>query len=574
MKMIRDAFQLIQLRNRLKSQLRATNKKLEESTNHDDRMTLPLERADLQRRITDVNKTLSKQHRFLYLYQNTIEVLVSPLNISEGLATLIGVLLPVVPVVVALILSNMSNISKSHESENSDGIAIFFVVDMSDNMNHSIDQIGNTRALIAQQVVARTLSSYQFLNDRYAGILAIGGGQNGDMDACTRAVEEPIQQINSNVINTFTDFVDYRHVGGNTAYNYGLSNTINTLGDLASDYSEIQLFLMIGALEPSEDCEEIDDVYYEELLGELSELQAQNVSLNICVFAFLERETDDTLRLWLEDRGLDTTCRDRINVDQYEANESIERLVNISKRRIDSLIDGVQPPPLPTEAPFRIPSGADTSVPTSTSVSTLSPTLTPILTNTNTFCTLQNWSGRYTVEAGDTLSGIALSYQINVFDLAIGNCITPEASIVAGTVLRVPLPQTANPSSSITPSSSTTPPSTMTAMPSIISFIRIYQNGQLLREWVPNASPAPLSVQEARNIVVEAIVSDVRVGSVCFSYNSGTSRCENNGPYTHLENSGLQTFPPGNYSFFVTAWSESNGTGEQLGNYTINFTVQ
>jgi LysM repeat protein len=72
--------------------------------------------------------------------------------------------------------------------------------------------------------------------------------------------------------------------------------------------------------------------------------------------------------------------------------------------------------------------------PTATSTATVSATATASPTGTATEAPEQT----YTVQAGDTLSGIAIRFSISVADLAAANGITDPSTLEVGQVLTIP----------------------------------------------------------------------------------------------------------------------------------------
>ncbi len=88
------------------------------------------------------------------------------------------------------------------------------------------------------------------------------------------------------------------------------------------------------------------------------------------------------------------------------------------------------------------------------------------VTSTPAACTPRaDWTFRYTVRVGDTLSGIAQRAGVTTSVLADGNCIVDVNHILAGQVLRVPRdvpppPPTLTPTLSVTPTSTVVPPPT------------------------------------------------------------------------------------------------------------------
>ncbi|MBK8034241.1 MAG: LysM peptidoglycan-binding domain-containing protein [Anaerolineae bacterium] len=116
------------------------------------------------------------------------------------------------------------------------------------------------------------------------------------------------------------------------------------------------------------------------------------------------------------------------------------------------------------ERPFEIAPALDiTPAGTAMSVGTLTatpegggPTPTP-----NGTCTPRaDWAARYSIQPGDTLSGIAGRAGLSTNDLAAGNCIVDARRIVVGQVLNVPFRLATN-----TP---TRPPATPTFTPTVM----------------------------------------------------------------------------------------------------------
>jgi LysM repeat protein len=91
----------------------------------------------------------------------------------------------------------------------------------------------------------------------------------------------------------------------------------------------------------------------------------------------------------------------------------------------------ITPTPAPVDAGDALPLPITETIPPVTLPVRPSPTPTPCVPRAD-------WTGTYTVQAGDTLFGIAQQLGISVVQLQTANCITDANLVFAGAQLRVP----------------------------------------------------------------------------------------------------------------------------------------
>jgi LysM repeat protein len=113
----------------------------------------------------------------------------------------------------------------------------------------------------------------------------------------------------------------------------------------------------------------------------------------------------------------------------------------------EPLLGAVTEPATPTASLTPTPTSSRTSTPTATTVAaTTTQTASPTSTRTATTCAPPpNWVP-YTVQPGDTLSGLSQIFDVSAATLQEANCLAPGSVLIAGSTLYVPyLPPSATP---------------------------------------------------------------------------------------------------------------------------------